>query len=434
VRETQTSDSPLADRRLAVLTPWYPSPQRPFAGSFVRTATAAVAERFRRVDILHTEDWPGPADPVQAELVRSAYAKLAATPAVRAQVAPRRSSAGYYVSRIPTPVTPKRDYADWARSHERALRLARGDNRLDADVVHGHVGTYGGYLACRFAPDSARVVLTEHASFLGRMLNQPASRAMYRQVVERCDAVVAVSGLLRRQLAEAFPEHVAKLVVVPNVVDIDAIPARPTRVTEPLRWIYIGNMAATKGVPELVEAFALAAAEEPRLRLTLLGSGVLVEPMRKRVAELGLIDRVRFQDAVPPERVPEFLHANDLLVHPSKFETFGMTTVEAIAAGTPVLVTRCGGPEETLAGLDGTAGGLIDVSDDPEVILAGWREIAGRMAELDLPHARAALAARYGASAVAERLARVYQGLDPDTGGTPAATATHDNPRRTETA
>lgn len=410
----------LADRRLAVLTPWYPSVQRPFAGSFVRAATAAIADRFARVDVFHTEDWPGPADPVQAEMVRSAYARLAATRAVRAGMAPRRAAAGHYVSRIPTPVTPKRDYADWARGHERALRQARGAGPLDADVVHGHVGTYGGWLACRFAPDSARIVLTEHASFLGRVLGQPASRAMYREVVERCDTVLAVSGLLRRQLAEAFPDQAGKLRVVPNVVDIEAIPERPVPVTEPLRWIYIGNVAATKGVPELVEAFAIAAREEPRLRLTLLGSGVLVEPLRQRVADLGLADRVRFHDAVPPERVPELLHAHDLLVHPSKFETFGMTTVEAIGAGTPVLVTRCGGPEETLTGLDGAAGGLMDVSDDPEVIVAGWRELAGRMAGLDLPRARAALARRFGVAAVADRLSAVYQGLDPDAGADPA--------------
>jgi glycogen(starch) synthase len=418
----------LADQRLAVTTPWYPSVQRPFAGSFVRASTAAVASRFARVDLYHTEDWPGPVDPIQAELVRSSYAKLAATRAARAGMAPRRSASGYFVTRIPTPVRPKRDYADWAQSHERALRQAIGPRRIEADVVHGHVGTYGGWLACRFAPDTARVVMTEHASFLGRVLGQPASRAMYLEVIERCDAVMCVSEALRQRLAEAFPAQAGKLVVVPNVVDIEAQPARRAPVTEPHRWIYIGNMAATKGVPELVEAFAIAARDEPRLRLTLLGSGALVEPMRERVAALGLTERVRFHDAVPPHRVVEFMHAHDLLVHPSKFETFGMTTIEAIGAGTPVLVTRCGGPEETLNGLDGTAGGLIDVSDDPEVIVTGYRELAERMTRLDLPAARAALTRRFGVAAVAARLAAVYQGLDPSPAGAAAATAAPAGP------
>ena len=164
-----------------------------------------------------------------------------------------------------------------------------------------------------------------------------------------------------------------------------------------------------RSVPELIEAFAIAAKEEPRLRLTVLGTGPLVEPTRARAAELGLGDRVAFHDSVPPQQIFEFLHAHDLLVHPSKGETFGMTVVEAVGSGMPVLVTRCGGPQETLAGLDGVAGLLIDVSEDPEVIVAGYRDLAGRIGRLDPARARAELNERYGAAAVAGRLADVYK-------------------------
>ena len=89
-----------------------------------------------------------------------------------------------------------------------------------------------------------------------------------------------------------------------------------------------------------MQAFAIAAKESAALRLTILGSGPLVEPLKARAAELGLARRIEFHDAVPPQRIFEFLHAHDLLVHPSKSETFGMTVVEAVGSGMPVLVTR----------------------------------------------------------------------------------------------
>jgi glycosyltransferase involved in cell wall biosynthesis len=415
--------------RLAVTTPWHPTEQRPFAGSFVQATTAAVRPLFERVDLYNTEDWTGPADPVAARGVTRAYSALTSGPGRRVRFDARLAPEGYWVTDIPTPVFPRRTYADWSQSHESALRAVLPGGRFDAEVVHGHVGIYGGRLARRFAAPDARVVVTEHASFLGRILRQAPSRARYAEVVERADAFLCVSEKLRAELAEAFPASAAKFQVVPNAVDIAAMPVRPEPVSALDRWIYVGKVAAAKGVSELVEAFAIAAKESAALRLTLLGTGPLVEPLKARAAELGLADRVEFHDAVPPQRVFEFLHAHDLLVHPSKSETFGMTTVEAVGSGMPVLVTRCGGPEETLAGLDGVAGLLIDVSPDPQVIVDGYRELLGRAGGLDPARARAELLGRYGSAAVADRLAGVYgigHGLEDEGVRTGTAAMEHE--------
>jgi glycosyltransferase involved in cell wall biosynthesis len=394
--------------RLAVTTPWHPTEQRPFAGSFVQAATAAVSPLFERVDVYNTEDWTTPADPVSARMVGRAYSALTSGAHRRVRFRERLAPEGYWVTDIPTPVTPRRTYADWSQNHESALRAVLPGGRFEADIVHGHVGIYGGWLARRFAAPDARVVVTEHASFLGKILRQAPSRARYAQVVERTDAFLCVSEKLRAELVAAFPQSAAKFQVVPNAVDIEAMPVRPAPVTRLDRWIYIGKVAAAKGVSELVEAFAIAAKDSAALRLTILGSGPLVEPLKARAAELGLAARIEFHDAVPPQRVFEFLHAHDVLVHPSKSETFGMTTVEAVGSGMPVLVTRCGGPEETLAGLDGVAGALIDVSPEPQVIVDGYRDLLARADGLDPARARAELIGRYGSAAVARRLAEVY--------------------------
>lgn len=419
--------------RLAVTTPWHPSSQRPFAGSFVRASTAAVVGRFERVDLYQTEDWTGPAHPRQAALVRKAYDALVGGATARVRHRARLTDEGYWATDIPTPVTPRRQYADWAASHENALRNALPSGRFDADVVHGHVGIYGGWLAHRFAGPGARVVVTEHASFLGRILGQPRSRALYAEVMDRADAFLCVSDGLRRQLTEAFPAHAAKISVLPNALDIASMPRRPEPVRELLRWIYVGKATAAKGVPELLESFAIAAREEPRLRLTILGDGPLTGELRARAERLGVGGRVAFRDAVPPERVFGVLHEHDLLVHASKSETFGMTVVEAVAAGLPVLVTRCGGPQETLAGLDGVAGRLVEVGDDPKILVEGYQELVellGRGA-LDPEHAREVLTGRYGAAAVGERLAAVYAGAGGAIGAEAPGAAAPDAPATT---
>ena len=118
-----------------------------------------------------------------------------------------------------------------------------------------------------------------------------------------------------------------------------------------------------------------------------------------------------------PDEVTALLHEHDLLVHPSRLETFGMTVVEAIATGTPVLVARSQGPSETLAGLERRAGLLIEPSLDPDVIAAGFRTLRSRLDTLDLPAARAELSARYGFAAVAAQLPAAYGLTDPPRSG-----------------
>ncbi|MFJ6216225.1 glycosyltransferase [Streptomyces sp. NPDC092296] len=396
--------------RLAVVTPWYPCPQRPHAGSFVRTATAAVAERFASVEVLNGEDWPSVGGELRHDLVRTAYERLAGPPgAARVPVLPETTAEGWRLTRVPVPVRPPAPYAEWARAHESALRAVLPGGRIDADVVHGHTGVYGGWAACRLARPGARVIVTEHASFLPSVLRQPVSRELYGEVVERADAFLCVSPWLRDRLAQSFPEYEEKFQVVPNAVDLAAVPQRPEPVRELRRWLFVGNLAPAKGVPLLLTAFAAAVADNPRLELTLVGPGN-AEAVRRRAGELGIGHQVVVHGPVDPAEVFGLMHDHDLLVHPSKFETFGMTVVEAVATGMPVLVTRCGGPEQTMAGLEGVAGRLVDVSDDPGVLLTGYQELAAAVDRLDPAKARAAVERRFGLAAVGERLAEVYAG------------------------
>jgi glycosyltransferase involved in cell wall biosynthesis len=126
------------------------------------------------------------------------------------------------------------------------------------------------------------------------------------------------------------------------------------------------------------------------------------------VAGLGLGDRVTLRPPVPPDQVAALMHEHDLLVHASRLETFGMTVIEAIATGTPVLVARSQGPAETLAGLEDSAGQTFEPTDDPEVIASAYRKLRARFDSLDLPDARAQLLARYGSAAVAAQLREIY--------------------------
>ncbi|HEX8208558.1 MAG TPA: glycosyltransferase family 4 protein [Longimicrobium sp.] len=133
-------------------------------------------------------------------------------------------------------------------------------------------------------------------------------------------------------------------------IDPGAFPYRAERRPEVRRLLFVGQVLPHKGVHTLVEALALVAAE-PGSRVTLTIAGDADNPygheLRRRVRELGLEDAVSFRGRVPRAEIVPLYHEHDVLVFPSVWnEPFGITILEAMACGLPVVATGTGGSGE----------------------------------------------------------------------------------------
>ena len=383
-------------RDVAVVTPWYPSRELPFRGAFVQAMVDATAPSCTGMVVYHCDTWVSRMDPETVEAVEAANALL-----LPRAVRPVPTVGGAELVHLAVTTPRGQDFGALARNHERQLRAALGGGPIDAPVIHAHVGLPGAWAALQNARPDARVYVTEHATYLDRVLAEPDARALYDELLHRVDGFFAVGEPIRDVLTAEFPHHAERIKLIPNPISFAATRSAP--VTALRRWLFLGGLIPRKGVNWLVEAFAQCRDKDPELTLTLVGEGELRAQLQQRVEELGLADAVQFLGAVPPARALELMREHDLLVHPSRYETFGMTVVEAVAAGMPVLVTRCGGPEETLAGIEDAAGQLIDIEENAESISDGYWQLAARFEQgLDLERARAVLADRYGYEAVAE--------------------------------
>lgn len=115
--------------------------------------------------------------------------------------------------------------------------------------------------------------------------------------------------------------------------------------------LYAGRVSKEKGVDEIVEIFSKAKQEVPKLRLLVLGTGPFEEEMKAQLPDelfLGWVDR---------QELPRYYSAADLLVLPSKFDTFSMVVLESISCGLPVIAYDSKGPKDILSGED--AGFLV---------------------------------------------------------------------------
>jgi mannosylfructose-phosphate synthase len=113
----------------------------------------------------------------------------------------------------------------------------------------------------------------------------------------------------------------------------------------------LGRLARNKGYDLLIEAFALVAAREPEAVLHLAVGGkemnaqetALLQELHERAEKSGYADRIQFGSFVADEDLPDYYRAADMFVLCSRYEPFGMTAIEAMASGTPTVVTTHGG-------------------------------------------------------------------------------------------
>lgn len=376
---------------LVVVTPWYPTAEHPYAGTFVRSWLATLDRDPATTTIVHLENVPAD-DTRQPTRVPSDLGD---------------------VVWIPVPVTALQSRPSMARAQLAALRAHLPAELARARLVHAHVGMPTAWAVSQVVRRDTHLVVTEHASYLGKLLRDPESRGMYAELARRAAHLLTVSEQVARMLRGAYPGQAHKVATIGNPVpDLDfPLVDRPD--TALRHWVYVGNLLAAKGVTRLVRAFAEFATEHPGARLTLAGHGPEEGPLRALVAELGLGGSVVFRGAVEHDAVRLLFEEADVLVHLSHVETFGLTVLEAVLTGLPVVVTTCGGPQETLA--DAAADGLVrfvPVADETTSVVDAVHELEWSAPLADRAEIRAEIAERFGRAAFAQHLAAAL-GLAP---------------------
>lgn len=178
--------------------------------------------------------------------------------------------------------------------------------------------------------------------------------------IARARFVACISEFCRAQ-AMLFSDRALwdKLHIVHCGIDPDRYDPAPRH--GPPHLTFVGRLAAVKGVPVLFEALSVLRAEQPDLRVTLIGDGPERARLEQDAAELGLQDMVDFAGYRSQSEVAEALKATDALVLPSFAEGVPVVLMEAMAAGRPVIATGVAGVSELVE--HGKSGYLVPPGD-----------------------------------------------------------------------
>ncbi len=252
--------------------------------------------------------------------------------------------------------TPLRALLSYGRLLLRSKRLIA---EIDPDVINAHYSITHGAIAVirRLHP----VVLTVWGSDVvrGNRVVRGPKRWLNRFVLRRVDGITASSEFL----AQGVRSIVGESVLIHDVpFGVDTTVFHPGRTGSGDFTIgFIKHLEALYDPGTLIEAFAAIAPRVPDARLVMAGGGSLQGGLSRRISALGLNDRVDLLGAVPHSVVPDLMRTFDVLVNPSRSESFGAVIIEASATGIPVIVARVGGVLETV--VDGETGLLVEPGD-----------------------------------------------------------------------
>ncbi|MGE5509071.1 MAG: glycosyltransferase family 4 protein [Chitinophagales bacterium] len=203
------------------------------------------------------------------------------------------------------------------------------------------------------------LVATIHATEWGR--NQGLHNDLSRRISDtewwlayEAWQVITCSVHMRDEVRGVFQVPADKITVIPNGVkrqlfqrapDAPAIRERFAGSGEKLVF-FVGRLVQEKGAGVLLEASPKILHYAPGTRLVIAGTGPLAGELKERAAALGVADRVSFPGFIDDATRNALLTTADVAVYPSTYEPFGIVALEAMAAGTPVVVSDTGGFSE----------------------------------------------------------------------------------------
>lgn len=191
--------------------------------------------------------------------------------------------------------------------------------------------------------DIIPILLPETQSFLRRMYWP----AVLEHAATHADHIMTISQQSKRDIMKYYNTPEEKITVTPLAVDTGHFSPRGEKSSKPY-ILFVGTRDARKNVPTLIRAFSAIAHTIPH-RLVIAGRTADKEDASKQVAAMsGVADRIEFREYVPYEELPALYSGADLFVWPSVYEGWGFPPQEAMACGTPVIVSNGGSLSEVV--------------------------------------------------------------------------------------
>ncbi len=235
------------------------------------------------------------------------------------------------------------------RYAEAAIKIAEQET---FDVIHAHDWmTYKAGINAKKVSGKP-LVLHIHNTAFDRSGGHPSQQEydIEKHGFHSADKIIAVSNYTKNMVTKHYGVHPDKVDVVHNAVDFDDHYVDAPRISEKDKIVlFLGRITLQKGPDYFVEMARKVADMIPEAKFVVAGSGDMEARMILRAAELGLGDKMLFAGFLKGDDITRAYKMADVYVMPSVSEPFGITPLESIKNGTPVVISKTSGVSEVVS-------------------------------------------------------------------------------------
>jgi len=273
---------------------------------------------------------------------------------VKSLMTPYMTSAEYYETLKKKKIGPSSMYGknlfeEVHRYTEVASFIAK---REKYNVIHAHDWmTYRAGMKAKKISGKPLVVHV-HATEFDRTGGHGVNPYVYnieKEGMQYADMVVAVSNYTKNKIVENYGIDPNKIKVVHNAVEFTNFDEQSRIATNDKVVLFLGRITLQKGPDYFIETAKRVLEFDQNVKFVVAGNGDMEHRMIERAAQLGIADKVLFTGFLTGQDIDRAYKMADLYVMPSVSEPFGITPLEAMRNGTPVLISKQSGVSEVIS-------------------------------------------------------------------------------------
>ena len=295
------------------------------------------------------------------------------------------------------------------------------------DAIHGNaeeacgVGNIAGrikaaYVFTSHAPNIPTTGMLQGMAHPIRFLKS-INTYLLRQAMDEADRIVAFSQFSRKLIVNGLGNACANRVeVIPPGIESSWFEVEKNKVM-PAQLLFWGRVEEEKGLTELFVALNTVAKKFPNVKLTLVGEGNRLQEYKSLVTDLGLSNRVEFTGWLNNQEIQTLAAKCSIGIFPSRIESFGLSVVEAMATGLPVIAARGGAVPENIK--DGVTGTLVPVNNSDALAGAINKALENpQYSETMAIAAKSAVQKKFSWDRAADSMIEIYKNLCMKTSST----------------